>query len=175
MILIRRKATGELAAVESLAGYDRRSWESLGPIPEGVDPMLAVLEAGAIANNLDVARALRRIELKQLREAAELAGCDTAFGRIQTGPAAAAALNTYAMQAIAQGEAFVPIGFRMADNQVVMHDSRAIVAAHLAAARHSAACHARYDELRGELEAAGSLPAIAGVDFDQGWPGETAP
>lgn len=172
MILIRKRATGELAAVETLAGYDRRSWENLGEIPKGVDPALAVLEGGKIVNNLAAARALRRVELKRIRDAAELAGCDTPLGRIQTGPAAAAALGTYAMQAIAQGAAFVPVAFRMADNVPRSHDGQAIIAAHLAVARHSAACHARYDALCAELEAAGSLPAIAGVQIDQGWPGD---
>lgn len=171
MILIRKKKGGELAAVETVDGYDMRAWQRVGRIPDGVDPMLAIVEAGVIVNDLDAARALRRIELKQLRDGAELAGCDTPLGRIQTGPGASAALGAYAMQAIAQGEAFVPIGFRMADNSVQIHDGQAIVAAHLAVATHSATCHARYDEIRAALDAAGSLPAIAKVKLDRGWPG----
>lgn len=173
MILIRRKATGELAAVESLDGYDRRSWESLGEIPEGVDPMLAVLEAGAIANNLDVARALRLVDLKRRYAAAAGAGCSSPRGLLQSNAATEAKLASYAMQAIAQGEAFVPIAFTMADNTVQIHDGQAIVAAHLAVARYSAACHDRYEQLRAELGAAADLSAVGAVNFDQGWPGET--
>ncbi|TMJ19024.1 MAG: DUF4376 domain-containing protein [Alphaproteobacteria bacterium] len=171
MILIRRRKGGELASVETAEGYDLRKWEVLGPIPAGVDPMLAVHEGGAIVNNLQVPRAERWRQVKERRAAAELGGCMIAQGRIETSEASQRRLHTFVTQAIAQGEAFVPIAWKLADNRIAVLDAQAIVAAHLAAAGHVAACHARAQELREMIGAAGSIEEIVAVDVDQGWPG----
>jgi hypothetical protein len=173
MILIRERATGALQAVERVDGgrYPRRRFEILGEIPAGVEPTLAALDGGAIGNKLEVERGLRWHLVKRRALAAELAGCATPRGRMDTGPQSQAALNLYATQAIGQGEAFVPILWTMADNSFEIHDGPAIVAAHLAVALHVSACHARAQELRAELAAAETLEAIGAVAVDQGWPG----
>ena len=178
MILIRRRKDGELSAVDSIDGYDMRSWEELGRIPAGVDPSLAVFVDGKIVNNLDVARGARWQQAKARRLEAEAAGCETELGRIQTDDGSQRKLHAFATQAIAEGGAFVPILWTMSDNSRRLHDGAAIVAAHLAVARHGAACHARAQQIRDELAAAGeglkpaaALAAIAAVDVGQGWPG----
>src|SRR5207247_11152050 len=67
--------------------------------------------------------------------------------RSETSEASQRRLHTFVTQAIAQGEAFVPIAWKLADNRIAVLDAQAIVAAHLAAAGHVAACHARAQEI----------------------------
>ncbi|MBB3347313.1 DUF4376 domain-containing protein [Sphingomonas sp. BK069] len=122
--------------------------------------------------DLDALRALRWTEVKLARDGAEIGGCDTPLGRIDTTEASQvkiAGAVQMAMLAQVAGQPF-SIGWTMQDNTTVDHDDAAMIGMGLAVGEHVLACHEVSRAKRAQLEAAMDAAAIAAVDPASGWP-----
>lgn len=111
--------------------------------------------------------------IKERREAAQLGGCMTPLGRVDTDPASqlkVAGSVQMAMLAQLAGAPF-SVEWTMQDNSVVAHDAAAMIAMGLAVGQHVAACHEAAVARRLQLEAATTPEEIEAVT----WPLDPQP
>lgn len=173
-IAVFRKASGrlvQLAPAHLPPTEPAFDWIAL---PEGYDPTTHTWDAEGRQMVEDMAklRALRWAEIKLARDAAEVAGCETPLGRIDTTAASQvkiAGAVQMAMLAQAAGEPF-SISWTMQDNTTVDHDDAAMIGMGLAVGQHVRVCHEVSRTKREQLEAATDAATIAVVDPASGWP-----
>lgn len=149
-----------------------------GPAPENVRVLgQAIVDAGGVPTRIWQSVPYAQAEgagivwerIKARRDLEADGGANTPLGRVDTDPASRLRISGAVQMAqisLAGGEPFA-IGWTMADNTVVEHDGPAMIAMGVAAGQKYAACFARAQALRLEVEAAADPFA---VDYSGGWP-----
>lgn len=165
------------------------SWRDTYPLPPGsaissladAEALLTAPDArfaGATlvpvaAVELGLARVRAWAATKVHRDRCAGGGCQTAHGRVDSDERSRiliAGAVQMAQIAMAAGEPY-SVDWVMADNQPVTHDAPAMITLGLAVGQHIAACWARAQALRAEIDAAETIEAVAAIDITTGWPG----
>lgn len=127
------------------------------------------------AGDLSIAKARAWAAVKAERDKCAGGGCNTALGRVDSDERSRiliAGAVQMAQIALAAEEPY-SVDWVMADNEPVTHDAPAMIALGMAVGEHIAACWARAQALRGEVEAAETVEAVAAINFVSDWPGAT--
>lgn len=171
-IAIKHADSGEIQFVDSIVGYGE-DWAQIGPaLPADADPARILLVDGAWVTDLAVFRQERWAAARAARERAQLGGCVTPLGRVDTDAVSQLKVTgavQMAMLALAAGQPF-SLDWTMQDNSTVTHDAAAMIAMGMAVGQHIAACHEHALTKRAAIEAASDAAALNLVEVDDGWP-----
>ncbi|MFC0305288.1 DUF4376 domain-containing protein [Rhizorhabdus histidinilytica] len=121
---------------------------------------------------IEEARAIVWARAKDIRQRRAEGGCATMLGRVDTDPNSQSKITGYAtdaLAALASDEPFI-VGFTMADDMVVTHDARAMIAMHRAVQKHLNACQEAAAAIRDAIQAADTAEAVFAVDIEAGYP-----
>lgn len=122
--------------------------------------------------SIETARARAWEAVKAARDAHESGGAASPLGVVDSDPVSIGRITgavVMAQVALGAGAPFT-IDWTMADNSTETHDAAAMIAMGVAVGAHVDAVHAHARTLRGEIEAATTLEALAAIDFEGGWP-----
>lgn len=150
-------------------------------LPEGYAEGLALCQWDSAARCMlpwiEGYRARQWEMVKAARARAEIWGCTTPHGRVDSDPESRLKISGAVQMAMLAQQAGQPftIDWTMQDNSVAPHDAAAMLAMGLAVGEHIAACHAAALAKRNLIEAADTPEAIEAVDPDAGWPDAPAP
>jgi len=167
MIALRNSVTGELAIVDSAAGYDADWTVAADPAPEQpfVWDASANDSAGALVPDLAAARATQRELINAARDTAQDGGADTPSGRFDSAPRSREFLNGAVTNALLSqlAEVAFSIDWTRADNTPVTMSAAQTIAAGQAVAGWVDAVHQRGVVLKARIDAAETLAAIRAV------------
>lgn len=144
------------------------------PAEYWLKPMRWDAGSRAFVEDVDLARSMKWEAVKARRELAELGGCQTAYGRVDTTDISKLKINgavTMAQIAVGQSQPF-SISWTMADNTDVALDGAQMIEVGLAVGQHVSACHDVARQLREQIMAEDiSIADIEAIDIESaGWP-----
>jgi len=163
MIALRNSVTGELAIVDSAAGYDADWTVAADPAP--AQPFMWDDVAGELVPDLAAARATQRELINAARDTAQDGGADTPSGRFDSAPRSREFLNGAVTNALLSqlAEVAFSIDWTRADNTPVTMSAAQTIAAGQAVAGWVDAVHQRGVVLKARIDAAETLAAIRAV------------
>lgn len=124
------------------------------------------------ARQLAKARADRWAAAKAYRDARQVGGCTTQWGRVQTDDASQGRIGNAALGASIRKAAGQPfsINWTMADNTVAILDADGTIGLGFAVLSFVAACQDAGTAIRASIDAATTPDAVAAVDVAAGYP-----
>lgn len=140
-------------------------------VPAHDDTAIALSGDGQLVftvESLDDQKAAKWALAKAYRDRIAQGGSSTPLGRVQTDPTSYQRIM--GAMAAAQASSEFSVEWTMADNRVVAHDAAAMIAMGAAVTDFLNACQIAGSAIRGKIEAAGDLDALATVDVTAGYP-----
>lgn len=135
--------------------------------PEDSDHLFELVEP-----ELDDLKAWKAIAARDRCDVAQLGGCDTPLGRVQTDTKSQSFINgasSMALMAKMTGAPFSII-WTMADNTNVEHDADQMLGLGSAVGQFINACHQNLIALRAAIDAAEDAETLDAIDLEGGWP-----
>jgi hypothetical protein len=177
-------ATGEVLAPQvATASIDNRPGPDIGiafdagtmtahPIDDAVDPVRSEWNGSGWGASMTALRALKWEAAKARRDAAQVVGCATPAGVVQTDGESRVLINGAVTMALVAQATATPyaITFTLKDNSSVDLDAAAMIALGVAVGTYIGACHDHSLALRAAIDAAPDAAALAAIDVDAGWP-----
>jgi hypothetical protein len=122
--------------------------------------------------DLDDLKAWKASGARDRCDLAQLSGCETPLGRVQTDTKSQSFINGASSMALMAKTAGVPfsIVWTMADNTNVEHDADAMLALGMAVGQFINGCHQNLIALRAAIDAAEDQETIDTIDLEGGWP-----